>query len=335
VSGLSRRGFVRGVGVASAALVAGCTPPWQAPPPAAKVPRVGYLLQSALETSTTVQAFRQGLREQGLLEGVNVTVEYRAANGAVEQLPALAAELVRTGVDLIVAAPPSAPAHAAKNATSTLPIVMLGPTNPVREGLVASLARPGGNITGLSASPGPGMIGKRLELLETVTPGLSRVAVLWQPGDPNQDEAMPELLEAARSMAIEVQFVPVHDPEEFEATFEVIRRDGAGGILTLGTMFQQYRTRIAELALQSKLPSIASLRDYADAGGLMGYGHNYVYNARRGAVYVDKILRGALPADLPVEQPHEYDFVINLRTARALGLTIPEAVLVRATEVIP
>jgi putative tryptophan/tyrosine transport system substrate-binding protein len=332
---LSRRQLVQGAGALGLGLLAGCGRwPWQGQPPA-RVPRLGYLRQSPFETSASFEPFQDGLRELGYVEGQNLTVEYRTANGVAERLPDLAAELVKAQVDVIVAASPSGPVHAARNATSTIPIVMLGVTHPVEEGLVASLARPGGNVTGLSSTAGPDLSGKRVELLHAVVPGISRLAVLTTPNQRGQAEVVAGIERGASALGIVVQVVSIRGADEFESAFKAISSEHADGVLLVGgSIFQQHRDRIAELAFQHRMPSMTTTRELVAAGALMCYGPNFPDLARRGAYYVDKILKGASPADLPVEQPMRFDFVINLKTAQALGLAIPHHVLLQATEVI-
>jgi putative tryptophan/tyrosine transport system substrate-binding protein len=241
---------------------------------------------------------------------------------------------VESRVDVLVTQGNPA-ATAAKNATSAIPIVNVSFANPVAAGLVVSLARPGGNLTGMSTDTGPELAGKRLELLKEAVPTLSRVAVLWSPEDAAQNERFATTQEAARVLGVSVQSVPIRGPNDFDSAFEAIVREGADGLAGLGSAFLvAHRIRVAEYALQHRLPSVQTVRTHADAGALMAYGPSLKDLARRAAAYVDKILKGARPADLPVEQPREFDFIINLHTAQALGLTIPHHVLLQATEVI-
>jgi putative ABC transport system substrate-binding protein len=332
---LPRRRFVQGAGLVGLGLLAGCgRRPGQAQEPP-RVPRLGILAQSTSETQTFLDPFRQGLRELGYVEGQNIALDFRWAGGVPERLPELAAELVQAQVDVIVTAPPASPVHAAKNATSRIPIVMLGSPNPVQSGLIASLARPGGNITGVTGDLGPEMVGKRLQLLKETVPGVSRAAVLRNPAEPGQEESVAATAEAARALGVELQIVVAGDPDDLDSAFETIARNQTEAILIPPTsLFFQYRSRIEALALQLRLPTIATTPDQVKAGGLMAYGPNRGDINRRAAYYVDRILKGAKPPDLPVEQPTTFDFVINLQTAQALGLTIPQHVLLQATEVI-
>jgi putative ABC transport system substrate-binding protein len=341
VNGLSRREFILGagaVGVSAATgfgLLAGCGRlPWQGEAQA-KTYRIGYLSDAESDTgSATVEAFRQGLHEYGLVEDQNIIIEYRWAGGIFERLPELAAGLVQNQVDVIVAAPSSAPAHAAKDATDTIPVVMLGAVDPVREGLILSLARPGGNVTGLSTDAGPGLYGKLLEYLTAVLPGQPRVTVLWNPVETGRSANLEDALVAARALGIEVLSVPVGGPDEFDSAFEIIDRERATAVLLIGGLIFQHRGRIAEFALRHRLPSIYGNRVYAEAGGLMSFGPKSSEMARRGGYYVDRILKGTNPADLPVEQPMTFDFVVNMKTARELGITFPNEIMLQVTEVI-
>jgi putative ABC transport system substrate-binding protein len=295
-----------------------------------RVPRLGILAQSTPEAQTFLDPFQQGLRELGYVEGQNIALEFRWAGGVPERLPALAAELVQAQVDVIVAAPPASPVHAVKNATSQIPIVMLGPPDPVGDGLIASLARPGGNITGLSGTLGPEIEGKRLQLLKETVPSVSRAAVLRNPAEPGQDESVAAAAEAGRALGVELQVVVARDPDELDSAFETIARNQTEAILILANSFLfQYRSRIAALAMQLRLPTMAPNPDHVKQGNLMAYSANRGDLVRRAAYYVDRILKGAKPADLPVEQPREFEFVINLKTAQALGLTIPPHVCSR------
>ena len=334
-SRLSRRAFV--VGAAGLGLVAGCGRlSWQADAPA-RVPRLGFLTQGvpSEESRRRVLApFRQGLSEHGLVEGQNLAIAYRWADGGPERLAQPAAELVSDRVDVIVTVGTPA-AYAARNATSTIPIVMLGASEPVRAGLVASLAQPGGNVTGLSFDAGPGLWGKRLQLLHAVVPGVSRVAVLWNPGESGLSDALGEATDAAHGLGIDAQVVPVRRVDDFDGAFKAIAGGRAGAMFMIGgPFFFVHRVRIADFALQNRLPSMQSGREYAEAGVLMAYGPRFPDLAHRGAAYVDKILKGAKPADLPVEQPMTFDFVVNLKTAQALGITFPNEILLQVTEVI-
>ena len=300
----------------------------------AKVPRVGMLLgPSRAAAAANIEAFRQGLRELGYVEGQNIAVELRFGEGKVDLLPDLAAELVRLRADVIVTWGTPA-AGAAKKATSTIPIVMAAAVNPVGTGLVASLARPGGNITGLSSGFSE-MYGKTLELLKEVVPRVPRIGVLWNPDNPATTLGFKETQAAARTLRVKLQPLEVRDPTEFEGAFAAMIRERAGALQVIHElMFFTHRQRIVELVAKNRLPAVYARREYVDAGGLMSYGVNFRDNFRRAAAYVDKILKGANPADLPVEQPTRFELVINLKTAKALGLTIPQSVLFRADHVI-
>ena len=302
----------------------------------AKVPRIGYLVGSLAGDPHRTEAFRQGLRDLGYVEGGNVVIEYRDAEGKLERLPALAAELVALKVDVIVTSGTLA-ALAAKQATRTLPIVFSPAGDPVTSGLVTSLARPGGNITGLSAL-NPELVGKRLELLKQAVPGVSRVAVLWQPGAFGE-RAEKDMLKgaevAARALGVQPQFVEARGPADFDRAFSDMTKTRAGALTVLGSnMFVSERRRLVDLAAKNRLPAVYAVREFVDAGGLMAYGPNLADLYRRAATYVDKILKGAKPGDLPVEQPTKYELVINLKAAKALGLKIPQSVLERADHVV-
>ncbi len=302
--------------------------------PAAKVARIGYLTTHVASSPHLPEAFRQGLRDLGYVEGRNVVIEYRDAEGKFERLPALAAELVALKVDVIVAS--AYPGTlAAKNATNTIPIIMVAVADPVRMGLIASLVRPGGNITGLTLLAGTEIVGKHLELLKEAVPNLSRVAVLWNPANPMHVLRLREVEVAGRSLRVQLQILKAQGPEEFDSAFAAMTRERAGALYVVGDpMLSQQRRRLAELAAKSRLPAVYELKDHAEAGGLMAYGPNLLDMYWRAATYVDKILKGAKPGDLPVEQPAKFEFVINLKTAKALGLTIPQSLLRRADEVI-
>ncbi len=302
--------------------------------PAGKVQRIAFLSSgSSKAPSPVLEGFRQGLGELGWVEGQNIVIDYRFADGH-DRLPALAAELVRLKVDIIVAL--ATPATAvAKNATGTIPIVMIGAGDPVGSGFIASLARPGGNVTGLTYSgAGMAIFGKQLELLMEAVPKVSRVAILSNPTNPNHPAWMKEIKDAGRSLGVQLQLLEVRDPAEFDGAFAAIAKERAAALLVVAdSMFIVHRTRLANLAAKSRLPSLG-YRELVKAGGLMSYGPSLPDLGRRAATYVDKILKGAKPADLPVEQPTRLDLVINLKTARALGLRIPQRLLVRADQVI-
>ena len=300
---------------------------------AGKVARIGYLAPSP---EPLHEAFRQGLRDLGYVEGRNIVIEYRDAGGKVERLPALAAELVALNVDIIVA--PNTPAAlAAKQATRTLPIVFAFTADPVTSGLVTSLARPGENVTGLSLF-GPELTGKCLELLKQAVPGANRVAFLWQPGaldERTEKHWFKEAESTAQALGVRLQFVAARGPSDFDRAFSDMARARADALSVLGgSMLFAERKRVVDLAAKKRLPAVYSWREFVDVGGLMAYGPNLPDLLRRAATYVDKILKGAKPADLPVEQPTKFELVINLKTAKALGLTIPQSLLVRADEII-
>jgi putative ABC transport system substrate-binding protein len=301
-----------------------------------KVARIGYLGPTLAANPHMVEAFLQGLRDLGYVEGRNVVIEYRSAEGKLERYPALVAELVALKVDVIFV-PGTPAAVAAKQATRTLPIVFAAAADPVADGLVTSLARPGGNVTGLAALS-PELVGKRLELLKQAVPGVGRVAVLWQPGaagERTEKDMLKEADVAARALGVLLQVVEVRGPAEFDRAFSNMTRARAGALTVLGTpMFFTERRRLVDLAAKNRLPVVYGTRDYVDVGGLMAYGPNTADLVRRAAAYVDKILKGAKPGDLPVEQPTKFELVINLKTAKALGLTIPPSLLARADEVI-
>jgi putative ABC transport system substrate-binding protein len=301
----------------------------------AKVPRIGVLMIHTGSTAVAVkymEAFRQGLHDLGYVEGQNLVIEYRWGEGKVERLPALAAELVSLKVDCMVTSGTQA-SQAAKHATTTIPIVMTS-SDPVGTGLVTSLARPGGNITGL-ALMNPELSGKRLELLKEAVPKLSRVAILWHGGHPGALLALHETEAAGRGLGVQLQSLEVRGPTDFEPAFAAATREGAEALLMLSSaFFAAERRRIVELVTESRLPAIFPLREDAEAGGLMAYGANFLKSFRRAAYYVDRILQGAKPADLPVEQPMTFELVLNLKTAKALGLTIPPVLRFRADEVL-
>jgi putative tryptophan/tyrosine transport system substrate-binding protein len=326
---VSRRQLVQGVGLAGLGLVAGCGRwPGQAQPPA-KAYRVGYI-----GNPDFMEAFREGLREHGWVEGQNIVIESRASPSR-QDLPTdrLAAELVALPVDVIVTQG-TPPTLAAMQATSSIPIVMAISVDPVGEGHVASLARPGGHVTGQSVMTRE-LSGKRLELLQDAVPGISRVAVLWAPADPGMGPTFAEVEAAARRLGVDLQSLEVAGPEDFDRAFAVAAAEHADALLVLPTGFiLRGRQRIVELAAAHRLPAMYPYREHVEAGGLMNYGPNVRDMFRRAATYVDKILKGAKPADLPVEQPMTFSLVINAKTAQALGLTIPPHVLLQATEVL-
>jgi putative tryptophan/tyrosine transport system substrate-binding protein len=293
---------------------------------AATVARIGYLAANHLAAAppNLHEAFRQGLRDLGYVEGRTVVIEYREAGGRLERLPALADELVALKVDVIVALTTPA-ALAAKQATRTLPIVFFGGSDPVTSGLVTSLARPGGNVTGLSGLA-PEVVGKCLELLREAVPGLSRVGILWQPGavgERTEADVRKGAEVAARALGLRLQIVEARGSADIDRAFSQLTTSRAGGLAVWSSaMFAHERGRLVALAAKNRLPAVYTLREFVDAGGLMSYGHSQADLNRRAATYVDKILKGAKPADLPVEQPSKFDLVINLKAAKALGLTI-------------
>jgi putative ABC transport system substrate-binding protein len=299
-----------------------------------KVPRIGFL--SAASTSAIaarIEGFRHGLRELGYIEGKNVVVEWPSADGKPDRLPTLAAELVRLKVDIIVTAGPSA-TRAAKEATSTIPIVMTQDSDPIGTGFVVSLARPGGNITGLSTLA-PEISGKQLELLKEIVPRLSRVAVLGSSTQPGNAQALGEVELAAGTFGVRLQYLDVLSSKDIETAFRAASKGRAEAVLVLGgPVLNSHRTQIADLAAKNRFPAIYDRREYVEAGGLMSYATSITDLDHRAATYVDKILKGAKPADLPVEQPRKFELIINLKAAKQIGLTIPPNVLVRADRVI-
>jgi putative tryptophan/tyrosine transport system substrate-binding protein len=298
-----------------------------------KVHKIGLLLGGGLlPSSSNIEAFRQGLRKFGYLEGQNIAIEYRVQEHG-DRLADLAAELVRLKVDVIVATS-TGPALTAKKATKTIPIVFAEVADPVGSGLVASFARPGGNVTGLTPLT-PELGGKRLELLKEVVPKLSRVAVLWHSDGPGQKPQMEGMELAANALRLKLQPLDAREPNDFEALFHAATRGRADAVVALSSpRFTSHRAQIVGLATKKRLPSVYVSSDWVEADGLMSYGANSDDRWRRASYYVDKILKGAKPADLPVEQPTKFEFVINLKAAKQIGLTIPPNVLVRADKVI-
>jgi putative ABC transport system substrate-binding protein len=302
-----------------------------------KIYRIGYLasVEPATE-STRAEGIRLALRELGYIEGQNIATEYRYAEGKVDRYPELVAELVRLKVDIIVAAGGAVGIRAAKNATKTIPIVMVGAgSDPVEAGFVESLARPGGNVTGLT-NLGPELAGKRLELLKDVAPKVARVAALYDPASQQAVHEVKEVLPvSAPGLKLTVRSWEVRDANGFEHVFAALNKDRADGLyVPVVPLMRDNRKRIAGLALKSRLPSVYGNIQFVDAGGLMYYGADVAHGYRRAAYYVDKILKGAKPADLPVEQPKKFELVINLKTAKQIGLEIPQRVLARADKVI-
>jgi putative ABC transport system substrate-binding protein len=295
-----------------------------------KVYRIG-VLRPGSPTDSNIDAFRQGLRELGYVEGKNIVIEYRHAEGNLDRLPDLAAEMVRLKPDVIVVGSTRF-AEAVKQATSTIPIVVGGGGDVVGAGLVSSLARPGGNVTG-STSISPDLSGKRLELLKEVVPKAARVGVLWYPGRDEDEVKQTEM--AGRILGIAIQSVRVQAVQEFESAYAALKRERANGVILIQGGFTLFhRNHLAELAARNRLPSMCEQSTWTDAGCLMSYGPSQTESWRRASTYVDKILKGTKPADLPVEQPKKFEFIINLKTAKQIGLTIPQSVLFRADKVI-
>jgi putative ABC transport system substrate-binding protein len=303
--------------------------------PAGRVYRVGYLsIASREQTLHFIKAFEDGLRSLGYRVGENVAIEYRFANGEMERLPALAADLVRLGVDIIVTGfnPNTV---AAMKATTTIPIVMTNSADPVSAGLIASLARPGGNVTGLTADTGDEIFGKRLELLKDTLPNLTRLGILWNPDVASNLSRLTPMQEAGRALGLTLVPVEARGLDPLEQAFATMVREHMQAFIVLGdAVLFNYRGQIAVMALRNRLPATSTQREYAEAGLLLTYGVDFRELYRRAAAFVDKIFKGAKPADLPVEQPIKFELVVNLRTAKALGLTVPPTLLATADEVI-
>ena len=299
-----------------------------------KVPRIGFLGATSSSTiAGRLEAFRHGLRELGYVEGKNIVIEYRWAEGKFDRLPDLAGELVRLNVDVIVTGGP-ADTRAAKKATATIPVVMGFDNDPVGSGFVTSLARPGGNITGLSTLS-PELSGKRLELLKEIVPRLSRVAVFGTSIQPGNAQSLTETELAARAFGVQLQYLDVLDPKDIETAFPTAGSGRADAVLVLQSpVFNPRRAQLVDLAVKSRLPAVYAQPEYVESGGLMTYSPSMTDLFRRAAYYVDKILKSAKPADLPVEQPTKFELVINLKAAKQIGLTIPPTVLARADRVI-
>ena len=325
---MNRRAFVACLGAVLAAPIAADAQP------AAKAWRIGYFVGSGPDVGRDQdQAFRDALKELGYVEGKNVVIEGRWANGHYERLPEIAGEFVRLHVDVIVCVGDPVIA-AAKQATSTIPIVMASVGDPVGRGFVASLAQPGGNVTGVSNFAGS-LSGKWLEILKEVVPRLSTAAILRNGGNPTHALLWAEAQGAAKRLGLTVHNVEVRGADEFEIAFVSMQKDRIGGLVVLpDPLFGLRRAQIADFAAKNRLPMVSAFREDTNVGGLISYGPSLIANRRRAAVFVDKILRGAKPADLPVEQPAKFDLVINLKTAKALGLTIPPSLLLRADQVI-
>jgi putative tryptophan/tyrosine transport system substrate-binding protein len=330
MSDIKRREFAALVGGAALLLAAGVRRA-RAQQPAGRLRHIG-LLHPGTPPNPNVEAFRQGLRDLGYVDGQNIVIEYRWAEGMLDPLPSFAAELVRLNVDLIVTEGlPSA--RALKKATSTIPIVVARAGDLVGSGLVGSLARPGGNITGFSIL-GPELAGKRLELLKEIVPDLSHVTVVSNPANPHRELEFGWAEKAAQTLPIKLQLLGLHDPNEFEGTFSSPTQERAGFVVLGDPLLISHRAEIADLATKSRVPTISDRREFVEAGCLMSFGPNSDDLYRRAASYVDKILKGAKPADLPVQQPTRFELVINLKTARAVGIEIPPTLLVLANEVI-
>ena len=330
--------MIRGLLAFALVTLASCLGPFSlagaadAQPPASPW-HIGVVYLGISSEQKDAQAFRRGLRDAGYVEGRDVVIEWRSANGDYARAPVLAADLSQRKVDVIVVESTVA-ARAIKRDTSTIPIVMAVVADPVGSGLVASLAHPGGNITGLSLMT-TDLAAKRLQLLKEAIPRVARVAVLWNPDTPWHTRVVEDLKAAAPSLSIELNFVSARTPEEFGPAFSAISRAHSQALYMVeSAFFFAHRTTLLELASKARLPVIYGAREFADEGGLMSYGASYRDLMRRSAEYVDKILKGAKPGDLPIEQPTQFELVINLKTAKALGITIPESILLRADEVI-
>ena len=299
-----------------------------------KLHRIAFLLGGPSSFySARIDVFKQGLKELGYVDGKNIAIEYRYAEGKADRLPALAAELVGLKVDVILAtAIPSV--LAVKKVSATIPIVLVGVSDPVASGIVASLSRPGGNITGLTLLA-PELSGKRLELLKEAVPNVTRVAFLWNSANPAQAPQWREAQAAAQALGLRLQSLEVRSSNDFDSAFEAALRERARALIASPEpLINTYLKRIVEFAAKNRLPAMYAGPEVVDAGGLMSYAPDYTYQYRRAATYVDKILKGAKPADLPVEQPKKFEFIINLKAAKQIGLTIPPNVLARADKVI-
>ncbi|HVE49048.1 MAG TPA: ABC transporter substrate-binding protein [Casimicrobiaceae bacterium] len=300
-----------------------------------KVPRIGFLASGTTDANQImVDAFREGMQELGWIEGKNVTIDYRFAEGQFERLPGLASELVRNKVDVILATPTPA-VFAARDATKSIPIVMASVADPVAQGLIASFAKPGGNVTGTAFSASFDIYAKQLQLLKEAVPAVKRVAVLTNPGNPGHKTALRNIRAAAQSLDLSLQIVEARTPGDFESAFAEMNKRGAQAVLTISdSMFGSNALILGKLATAHRLPSMLGARMNVEPGGLMLFGPNIPLQVRRAALYVDKILKGAKPGELPVEQPTTFQLVINQRTARAIGVTIPPSLLQRADQVI-
>ena len=328
-----RRQLLQGsLALAGISLLSGCE---RSGPQATKVRRIGFLAVGSREgRAFLIEGLLQGLREHGYIEGQNIVIEYRFSEDRNDRLPELAAQLVNLKVELIVASGTPA-SFAAKHATSTIPIVMGGiAANPVETGLIASLARPGGNVTGMSMMSSQ-LSGKRLELLKEIVPDLALVAVFWNPPNPAYGPILKELEAAAPTLGLKLQRLEVRVPGDLEGAFKTATRQRAGALIAPGDpLVANQRRLVADLALKYRMPTTMDIKEFVEVGGLLSLGPDLVDLYRRSATHVDKILKGANPADLPMEQPTKLDLFVNLKTARALGLTIPQSVLAQATQVI-
>ena len=327
---MRRREFIALVGGAIA-----CPMGVRAQQQTGKVPRIGFLsLTSPSDRPPLLDAFRQGLRDLGWVEGQNIVIDYRYAEGRVDRLPDLAAELVRLKVDLMLSWGTQG-VTAAKNATETIPIVMIAVRDPVGIGLIANLARPGGNVTGVSGYAGLEIVAKQLELLKETVPKIRRVAILSNPTNAYHQLAIREVNVQARPLGLQLQFLEARGPNEFDGAFAAMAKERVGALLVLSdAMVNSHGTRLADLAARSRLPAAYGVRESVEAGGLMSYGPSFLDLFRRSATFVDKILKGAKPADLPVEQPTKFELVINLKAAKAIGLEVPPLLIARADELI-
>jgi putative ABC transport system substrate-binding protein len=332
---MKRREFIALIGGAAVSSAA-CPLAARTQQLASAVRRIGFLLPGGARTTAVrgqLEAFREGLKEYGWVEGQNISVEYRFAEGKEDALPGIAAELVQSRLDVVVAEGTAA-TRAAKTVTQTVPIVMATSADPVGTGLVASLNRPGGNITGVSLQTGE-LSGKRLQLLTEIVPGLARVAVLSNPLNPSIALVLEQTKAAAQSLGLEIHVVEVQAPDKFESAFAAVTAARAGALIVLpDPLLYGQHPRIVTFTAASHLPALFPEKEVAEAGGLIAYGPSIPASFRRAAAYVDKILRGAKPADLPIEQPTKFELVVNLQTAKAIGVTIPTSILLRADEVI-
>jgi putative ABC transport system substrate-binding protein len=328
---ISRRTFLCGL-----ALVRLAVPRAVEAQPPEKVPRVGYISPGSSSDPVRqrrLEALRQGLRDLGYVDGRNIAIEPRWAEGKYDRYPALVADLIRLKVHVIVTVGGRA-SQVAQQATSTIPIIMSVVIDPLGAGLVSNLARPQGNVTGVSMMA-PDLIGKQFEVLKQVVPKVTRVAVLWNPANPSSPPQLREADVAARAAGLRLQSLEAGSPQEIDSAFAAMMSERAGALVVLlDAILNNQRSQITELAAKRRLPAVYAVRDYAEAGGLISYGSNPLELERYAATFVDKILKGAKPADLPVEQPTKFELVINLKTAKALGLTIPQTLLLRADQVI-